>query len=510
VLLIVVDPLSLIRELVTRVAALESQLATAHAENDRLREENARLCEENAVLHQAVLALTRKVDELERRLGSGGRGGGRGTPPPTRPPSGRPRGGQRGHKGHARTRPAHIDETREHAATTCPRCGGTVDPSTTSTERFEFEAAERALHVLRHVLHHGWCPHCQCRVKPPAPRALPDSDYGPRAHATLSVLRATTGATVGDLETFSRTVWEWPMSGGQIVAMLDRTAAALVTTFWWIVEQLTHEPVVFDDSTSWAFDGERAVLWVFTTRRLTLYWIDPSGSARVPQAVLGDRIDGSVVTDGAERFQYVAHAADQRCLAHPLREARDLLALHPGDGEIEAMMVPLRDHLSWMIGLYSRRAELAAATWLQYRARARRELIALAERPWTHPDCVRLAERIRREVDLWVTFLWDTTGEMEPTDNRSERALRPAVIDRRRVQQNRSLRGVYRDMVLRSVARTCEQLRVSFETVACEALLSRTRDGPAAAPSATLLAAFQAVRAQSGRTPTPTVVAAQG
>ena len=82
------------------------------------------------------------------------------------------------------------------------------------------------------------------------------------------------------------------------------------------------------------------------------------------------------------------------------------------------------------------------------------------------------------------------------------------MIDRGRVQQNRSLGGLYRDMVLRSIARTCLQLGVSFETVASEALLSRTRDRPAAAPSATLLAAFHAARAQSGRRPHSAVVAA--
>ena len=36
-------------------------------------------------------------------------------------------------------------------------------------------------------------------MKARAPFALPDSDYGPRAHATLAVLRATMGASVGDL-----------------------------------------------------------------------------------------------------------------------------------------------------------------------------------------------------------------------------------------------------------------------------------------------------------------------
>ncbi len=506
--LVAVDPLSPIRELVARVATLESELADARAENARLREENAALREENAALRQAVLALTREVEDLKSRLGSGGRGGGRGTPPPTRPPSGRPRGGQRGHQGHARTRPERVDETREHAVTACPRCGGDVEPTARSTERFEFEAAERALHVLRHVLHHGWCPHCRRRVKPPSPLVLPDSDYGPRAHATLAVQHASMGATVGDLETFTRSVWRWPVAGGQIVAMLDRTAAALVPTFWWIVEQVTHEPVVYEDTTSWRFDGERAVLWAFTTPRLTVYWIDPSGSALVPRAVLGDRIEGSVVSDEAERFGHVAHAGDQRCLAHPLRAARDLLAQHPGEPEVTAMMGPLRDHLSWMIGLYARRDTLAASTWLQYRARARRELLALADRPWTQPDCVRMAKRIHREVDLWVTFLWDRTGEMEPTDNRSERALRPAVIDRRRVQQNRTLGGLYRDMVLRTVARTCEQLGVSFEAVVVEALRSRTRAGPAATPPAVLIEAYRAARTRSAKSRSPVEAAA--
>lgn len=146
------------------------------------------------------------------------------------------------------------------------------------------------------------------------------------------------------------------------------------------------------------------------------------------------------------------------------------------------MMTPLKAHLSWMISLHARREALSASTWLQYRARARRDLLALAMRPWTDEDCVRMAKRIRRDVDLWVMFLWDPTGEVEPTNNRAERALRPGVIDRRRVQQNRSLGGVYRDVVLRSVGATCKQLGVSFEEVMVEALLARGRDGPDAVP----------------------------
>ena len=100
-----------------------------------------------------------------------------------------------------------------------------------------------------------------------------------------------------------------------------------------MVEQIHHEPVLYSDSTSWNVNGQRAVAWVFTTFRATVYWIDPKGSGLVPLTVLGEEIEGAVVTDSAERFQYVTHRDDPRCLAHPLRTARDLLAAHPEEVE---------------------------------------------------------------------------------------------------------------------------------------------------------------------------------
>ncbi len=478
------------RALVARVTALEAALqasreevAALRAENAALRAENASLRVENARLLRLHGELALRVAELEKRLGESG-GGGRGSPPPTRPRSGRKRGGQPGHKPNPRTAPAHSDATCEHPAPTCPRCGCAVEESSQTTERFTFEAVERALRKVQHILHEGRCPRCKRRVRAQVPRPLHDSDYDARSHATLAALRASVGATVGDMETFTRTVWQWPMSGGQIVAMLDRTAAALVQTYWWLVEQVKVAPAVYHDTTSWWVDGQRAVFWVFTTRRVTVYWIDPSGAGTVPLAVLGPHIDGKEISDSAERMQLVEHAGTQRCLAHPLRTARDLVALYPDDEEVTAMMIPLQDQLRWIIGLHTRRDALAPSTWIHYRARARRELLELArQRVWKQPDCGRMAKRIERDVDLWVMFLWDETGEVEPTDNRSERALRPAVIDRKRMQQNRTLRGVYRDVILRSVAASCRQLGVDFLAAVEERLLARTAGGPAPGPS---------------------------
>ena len=467
------DPLAPVRELAARVAELNA--------------ENAKLRAERDAAMTVVAQLVARVEELERALGSG-RGGGGNKPPPRRPSSGKPRGGQKGHSSTAPAKPDPVDDTLEHRLHTCPRCEGPVSQVDDPNERFEYEAVARALRTVRHVLHAAWCPRCQRKVRAKAPLALPGASYGPHAHATLATLRATTGATIGDLENFARDVWRRPLSGGQVVVMIDRCGAALAATFWWIVEALTHEPSINQDSTSWRFDGSRAVMWVFTSRRLTAYWIDSEGTQLVPRRVLGEVVDGYVGSDGAERFQLVANAGEQRCLAHTLREARELLASRAESEEVVRMMSELRDRAARLIGYHKRRKDLAVSTWLQYLSRERAGLRRLSQRDWTDADCVRLAKRIRRDLDAWLLFMTaPAESEVEPTNNRAERGLRPAVIDRRRMQQNRELRGVYRDVVTRTVATTCRQLGVNVQDVIVESLAAHARAGPEGAPPSPIL-----------------------
>ncbi|MBC7098249.1 transposase [Candidatus Bipolaricaulota bacterium] len=50
-------------------------------------------------------------------------------------------------------------------------------------------------------------------------------------------------------------------------------------------------------------------------------------------------------------------------------------------------------------------------------------------RQFTDPDNARLAKRLRKQREHLLTFL-DIEG-VEPTNNRAERALRPAVVVRK-------------------------------------------------------------------------------
>ena len=76
-------------------------------------------------------------------------------------------------------------------------------------------------------------------------------------------------------------------------------------------------------------------------------------------------------------------------------------------------------------------------------------------RRFTDPDNARLAKRLRKQRKRLLTFL-DIEG-VEPTNNRAERALRPAVTVRKTGGCNRGERGARTHAVLASLLVTARQ-----------------------------------------------------
>jgi hypothetical protein len=71
-----------------------------------------------------------------------------------------------------------------------------------------------------------------------------------------------------------------------------------------------HSPVVAPDETGWKVGGRLWWLWVFVTRDVTVYAIQPGRS--YPQAtVLGGRYGGIVVRDGWAPYREFPQATHQ-------------------------------------------------------------------------------------------------------------------------------------------------------------------------------------------------------
>jgi len=95
---------------------------------------------------------------------------------------------------------------------------------------------------------------------------------------------------------------------------------------------------------------------------------------------------------------------------------------------------------------------LSDETWESRFARLPDRLRNLCGERRTDPDVLRLCARLEKYADGIFTFLLDEN--VPHTNNRAEREIRPAVIMRKVIQQNRSDRAAHSQEVLMSVFRT--------------------------------------------------------
>jgi hypothetical protein len=109
------------------------------------------------------------------------------------------------------------------------------------------------------------------------------------------------------------------------------------------------------------------------------------------------------------------------------------------------------------INLHRRRGELTPHGFNSQRGKIEAALDRLLEKNLTDPDNARLARRLQKHRDHIFTYLYDETGETDPTNNAAEREIRPAVITRKNGACNRSPRGAKTTSILTSLIRTCKK-----------------------------------------------------
>ena len=83
-------------------------------------------------------------------------------------------------RGVHRPPPTKVDQTKEHALTSCPVCCNPLPPPSETRERFTEELPVVEPHVIKHLIHRYWCRACKKIVEAPVTDALPKSVIGLR------------------------------------------------------------------------------------------------------------------------------------------------------------------------------------------------------------------------------------------------------------------------------------------------------------------------------------------
>jgi transposase len=426
-------------------------------------------------LQQANAALTARVAELEARLAK------RESPPKTPanssvPPSqarkpnraerrGKKRGPRRGHAGASRPR-AVPDATISCRPAACGGCGALLPPEgqrLIGRSQVEELPAVRTvvIEVLRYQAAGANCDR-RTAAEPPAWFA-PHATFGPRVEALLAYLHQTHRVSYERLVELCREVLGLRLSEGAIANALGRIAIRAGPEVERIRAAVRASPVINSDETGARVAGDTRCHWVFQTPTASYHLIAGSKGAAVIAEFLGDRRPAVWGSDCAPAQLGSPAAQHQICLAHQIR---DLTYADEADGERGARWArTLRHVFGRAIRLHRERASLPPATFARRRTLVVNAAQRLVFRDWAGDgEAGKLQRRYAKRWDDLFVFL--EREDVEPTNNSSERDLRPAVLHRKLTGGYRSEAGAERGGIFATILTTARKTGQNrFETL---------------------------------------------
>jgi len=426
-------------------------------------------------LQRANTALTARVAELEARLAaleSPPKTPGNSSVPPSqaRKPNraerrGKQRGPKRGHAGASRQR-ALPDATITCRPSRCGGCGLLLPPE---GQRLIGRSQIEELPVVRPVVievlrYQATCANCGQRTaaEPPAWFA-PHATFGPRVEALLAYLHETHHVSYERLVELCRDVLGLHLSQGAIANALGRVAIRAGPVVERIREQVRTSAVINSDETSARVAGDNRCHWVFQTPTASYHLIAETKGAAVIAEFLEDQQPAVWGSDAAPAQLGAAADQHQLCLAHQLRDLTYATEADHPPGSTWARQ--LRHVFGRALRLHRERPTCSVASFAQRRTR----VVRAAERlifgpPLDSGEAWQLQKRYRKH---WTTlFVFLEREDVEPTNNSSERDLRPAVMHRKMTGGYRSEAGAKWGGIFATVLTTARKNRVNrFETL---------------------------------------------
>ena len=425
------------------------------AENRRLRGDNESLKTENDQLRQLIKPLQERIEQLERqaaRQAAPFRCKDKDRKPPEK--HGKP-GRKPGHPPAHREEPPQIDDHVEVRLTGCPCCGGPVK-DLEPCEQFIEDLPPTRPHVTRLVTYVGTCPRCG-EVRSTHPMQVSTATgaakvhLGARALGLAALLNKHLGLTTRSTCRVLESLCGLRITPGGLTQAMHRVADKAKGSFLELLAGLRSQPTVYADETSWWVSGPRW-LWTFTTPDRTIYRVERSRGKAVVFDTLGAHFGGVLVSDclaSYENLPFIMH----KCYGHHLKAIAQARDRKPEDQR--SFFHELTALLRSAMALDRLRHDLPPPEFARIRQHLDDRADLLLGPTRNDPDEERVANRLRKRRRWLFTFL--DYAEVEATNNRAERALRPAVIARKLSCGNKTERGKRTWEILASLAATCHQ-----------------------------------------------------
>jgi len=415
-------------------------------------------------LQAQVTSLQAQVNELTRRLGQSSQDSSR--PPSSdslaqkeqrkknrrarrQEPTARKRGAQPGHPGHRSKLLEATEAPIQAPPQVCRRCGHVAFRDLTVSHIHQCVDV-----VVRRTVQHiecleGACIHCGTRNVGAPPPGL-RTGVGPFLTALTGYLTGLVPTTRRGLVEVLRSVFEVPIELGTSQKLVDRCSRAIEPHYDAIEQLVRRAPVNYIDETSYYLCHNLRWLWGMVNPREALYKVLAHRDGHSFR-ILIESWKGTLVSDDYGVYRAWDDAQAQRCLSHLIRKAKALMK--HADSAVAEFGRKIRDELRRLCDMS--RAPPTVGQWQAWLMRVSHLLCQHEDRS---DDAGKLARSIARQRRSLWTFL--LVPGVEPTNNRAERALRFAVIWRKRslgAQSEKGCRWVERILSLRETCRLREQ-----------------------------------------------------
>jgi len=340
----------------------------------------------------------------------------------------RKHGPANGHEQHERQLVAHPDHVVELKAEICTACQADLrqQPAELVDVNQITELPPAKAEVIEVRQYGVTCQQCGhvAIIEPPAGLEM-ERTFGARLEATVTYYRQEQHMSYERAEASLLALHGVKISQGGIDQIMQRSGQKGMQVAQEIQHTVQHSAVVNSDETGARVDGQKAWEWVFCTPTAILHVITATRGTDEIRRVMGDHLPEVWGSDCLPAQLKATAQLFQICLAHQLRNLQAVVDLYPTSLWARAMQALFR----YAIHLRNQRDKLSLNQYQTEILRIEWLCDRLLARKLIQPEARKLQKRYLKHREHLFVFLY--REDVPPTNNVSERALRPSVVHRK-------------------------------------------------------------------------------
>ena len=346
------------------------------------------------------------------------------------------------------SQPDHVVELKPER---CGQCQTNVEQVTLRLADVNqiTELPEAKAEVIEVRQYGAECPCCGVnQVQEPPVGLEMERTFGARLEATVVYYRQEQHMSYVRTRAALQNLHGVTVSQGGIDKIMQRAGSQAVQEVKVIEQALQQSAVIHSDETGGRVDGNTWWQWVFCSLTAVLHVMRFNRSADVVQDVMGEQEAEVWVSDCYLPQMKAPAKKHQLCLAHQLRNLQAVVEQVPNHFWARHVQILFR----YAIHLHNQRQELSAQAFGNRVERLEKRFDQLLKQNLDPPEARRLQRRYQKYRETLFVFLHRT--DVSPTNNISERYLRPSVIHRKVSGGFRSAWGAQAYAALKSLVDT--------------------------------------------------------